>query len=92
MWVLGSWDGWRAPGISAVPVEPGVWQARQRPLPPGRYAYKFLVDGVRWQDDPANPHKAPDTFGGLNSLLIVPADEVPIVAGEPGAPLSSQTA
>jgi hypothetical protein len=56
--VLGSWDGWRTPGPT---------------LASGRYSNKHLVDGTRWQDDPANPHKAPDTFGRVNSLLIVPA-------------------
>jgi serine protease AprX len=68
--VLGSWDNWSWPGLAAMQVEPGIWQAK-RPLPAaGTYTYKFLVDGVRWLDDPANPAKAPDGLGGLNSLLL----------------------
>jgi hypothetical protein len=37
----------------------------------GQYAYKFRVDDAQWADDPINPHKAPDGFGGLNSVFIV---------------------
>jgi serine protease AprX len=69
--VLGSWDGWRAPGLRALRVRAGIWQARQHPLAPGRYAYKFLIDEIRWLDDPSNPQKRPDGFGGFNSILTI---------------------
>jgi serine protease AprX len=68
--VLGSWDGWRAPGLLAEAVEPGVWRATAA-LPPGQHTYKFLLDGARWLDDPANVRKAPDGLGGLNSVLTL---------------------
>ncbi|MCI0580580.1 MAG: hypothetical protein L0331_30830 [Chloroflexi bacterium] len=71
--VFGEWDGWRAPGLVARQMDKGVWQTEERPIPPGRYGYKFLLDGTRWLDDPDNPVKAPDGFGGLNALLTVPA-------------------
>ncbi|MCI0644450.1 MAG: S8 family serine peptidase [Chloroflexi bacterium] len=71
--VFGEWDGWRAPGLVARQMDKGVWQTEERPIPPGRYGYKFLLDGTRWLDDPDNPVKAPDGFGGLNALLNVPA-------------------
>jgi len=68
--IFGSWNEWRA-GIIALRVEDGVWRAAC-PLPAaGRYHYKFLVNGERWRDDPANPEKMPDGFGGLNSVLVV---------------------
>jgi serine protease AprX len=70
--VLGSWDGWRPPGLVAVLIEPGLWQASGPALAPGRYEYKFFLDGRRWLDDPGNPRKTPDGLGGLNSILIVP--------------------
>jgi serine protease AprX len=69
--VLGSWDNWSAPGLAATQIEPGIWQAQLLPLEPGCYTYKFLLDDTRWLDDPTNPHKIPDGFGGLNSLLFV---------------------
>lgn len=39
-------------------------------LPPGRYEYKFVVDG-EWMADPSNPESAPNEFAGINSVLIV---------------------
>jgi serine protease AprX len=71
VYILGSWDGWRAPGLRALKVRPGVWQASQGPLAPGRYAYKYLIDEIRWLDDPSNPQKRPDNFGGFNSILTL---------------------
>ena len=39
-------------------------------LAPGRYEYKFLVDG-EWQNDPKNEQVVPNSFGTLNNLLTV---------------------
>lgn len=70
--VVGAWDNWRTPGLVAKEVETGVWQTEVKVIAPGRYPYKFLLDGTRWLDDPANPQKSPDGMGGLNSVLTVP--------------------
>ncbi len=43
------------------------------PLQPGRYAYKFVVDGKNWIPDPTNPDSEPDGFSNRNSILTVPA-------------------
>jgi len=48
-------------------------------LPVGQHAYKFLLDGKRWLDDPNNPLKAHDGVGGLNSTLAVPESGRPVV-------------
>ncbi len=71
--VYGSWDGWRAPGLVADQIKPGVWRAELPALPSGRYSYKFVLDCVRWLDDPSNPQKVPDDFGGFNSVFGVTA-------------------
>jgi serine protease AprX len=73
--VPGSWNDWRPLGIAAKPIETGYWQTLPVHLPAGRYTYKSLVDGQRWLDDPNNPSKAPDGLGGLNSAVVVPADD-----------------
>ena len=67
--VLGSWNDWQSPGLEMEQVEPGVWQAERPLLAHGHYQYKFLLDGSRWLDDPANPRKVWDGFAGFNSLL-----------------------
>lgn len=39
-------------------------------LPPGKYEYKFVIDGV-WCTDANNQNFAPNDLGTFNSLLIV---------------------
>lgn len=48
----------------------GIWERRE-PMPPGRYQYKFVIDRVNWKEDPNNPDRADDGFGGFNSLIDV---------------------
>jgi glycosidase len=43
-------------------------------LPPGRYRYKFIVDG-NWIYDESNLQKEPDGFGGYHSLLLIEAPQ-----------------
>jgi serine protease AprX len=69
--VYGSWDHWQPPGWPAQQVESGLWQTQPHALPAGEYSYKFLLDGWRWLDDPANPRKLHDRRGGLNSVLVI---------------------
>ncbi len=67
---FGSWDSWSAPHAMQQDAS-GVWRAGLTRPAPGRYEYKYLIDGTRWLDDPANPRKAWDGMDGFNSLLIV---------------------
>jgi 1,4-alpha-glucan branching enzyme len=39
-------------------------------LAPGRYEYKFLVDG-QWQNDPGNVQTVHNSLGTLNNILTV---------------------
>lgn len=69
--VLGSWNDWQAPGIFAKRMEAGYWRTPPAHFPAGRHAYKFLLNGDRWLDDPANPCKTPDGVSGFNSVVII---------------------
>lgn len=69
--VVGSWNGWRLPGLLAVAKEPGVFLASTQRFPKGRYAYKFVLDGERPLHDPANPNKVFDGIAGFNSVLEI---------------------
>ncbi|MGA1874310.1 MAG: AAA family ATPase [bacterium] len=46
----------------------GLWQ-KVVPLPPGRYQYKYIVDG-NWQLDPANPDKCSGPLGNNSYFEI----------------------
>lgn len=52
------------------PEGDGIWERLEK-LPPGRYQYKFVIDRVNWKEDPNNPQKTNDGYGGFNSLLDV---------------------
>jgi len=39
-------------------------------LAPGKYEYRFVVDGT-WMEDPANSDTVPNPYGGVNSVLTV---------------------
>ncbi|MEQ9646902.1 MAG: DUF1588 domain-containing protein [Sandaracinaceae bacterium] len=67
--VAGTFNGWSA---TAWPMrlEAGVWTLT-RSLDPGRHAYKLVLDGGEWIEDPSATESEDDTFGGRNSVLQV---------------------
>lgn len=69
--LAGDFNGWSVQRTPLTdPDGDGVWTVTL-PLRPGRYQYKFLVDGQRWTVDPGAPTHLPDGFGGQNSLLVL---------------------
>ena len=48
---------------------PGEW-VTQLPLQPGRYRYRFVVDG-KWMTDPHNAYVETNQFGELNNVVEV---------------------
>jgi len=70
--VAGDFNGW---STSATPLSDedgdGVWTAVVE-IEPGRYEYKFVIDGgAGWEPDAGNAESVPDPYGGENSLLVV---------------------
>ena len=69
--IVGDFNNW---SITADPMydreEKGAWSINL-PLLPGRYEYKFLIDGEKWIPDPGNPKKIKDGFGAYNSVIEV---------------------
>ena len=47
----------------------GKW-AKELSLAPGRYEYRFVVDG-KWIDDPKAKAYMPNSSGGRNAVLHV---------------------
>jgi 1,4-alpha-glucan branching enzyme len=66
--VTGSFNGWREDGYQMLRKE-GVWTLPVS-LKPGKYTYKFIVDG-RWLIDPANEYWEENEFGTGNSVLWI---------------------
>ena len=66
--LMGDFNDWNLDGSEMEPVD-GIW-TKVVNLPPGRYRYRYIVDG-RWQSDPLNGAVEPSPYGGLDSILVV---------------------
>lgn len=70
--VAGDFNQWTtqdAKSEMAPTDQPGVWVKEMR-LPPGRYAYRLVIDGC-WCSDPANPYVESNPYGELNSVVEI---------------------
>ena len=72
--VIGSFNGWQTrDGGEMVQIRPGLWEGVVNLSTRGRHRYKFLVDGLRWLNDPENPVRVEDGLGGFSSVIEINA-------------------
>ena len=69
--LVGDFNNWDANAHRMQKDKKGIWKINLS-LKPGRYEYRFLVDG-NWENDPACPSSScvPNEFGSSNCLIIV---------------------
>lgn len=67
--LTGDFIAWSQEGVKMKRDKNGVWKI-ELDLNPGRYEYKFIVDG-KWWTDPSNKKTAVNSFGETNSVLEV---------------------
>ena len=72
--LAGSFNGWDPTGIPMERQADGSWRADLE-LAPGRYEYKFIVDGAWCCDlgraDEECPDCVPNSFGTMNRVMEV---------------------
>ena len=68
--VVGEFNDWSVETHPLQQQDYGTWRITLQ-LPPGRYQYKFVIDGNKWEDDADNPHRMTNEFGTSNSILEV---------------------
>ncbi len=66
--VAGDFNDWR-PASGEMEPAGRVWK-RMLKLAPGRYRYRYVIDG-QWCRDPLNAAVEPSPFGGDDSLLVL---------------------
>ena len=69
VYLVGGFNNW---DVNANPMKKdkkGLWKATLS-LKPGRYEYRFLVDG-NWENDPLCCDCVPNEFGSQNCVKIV---------------------
>ena len=67
--IAGDFNNWSPMGTPMVMVGNGAWRTNL-PLAPGRYRYRFVVDG-KWMTDPNNKYVETNQFGELNNVVEV---------------------
>jgi 1,4-alpha-glucan branching enzyme len=67
--VAGNFNNWSTKKLSAKKDPRGNWTVNVN-LKPGRYEYKFFVDGS-WLTDPRNGMTVTNSFGSQNSIMEV---------------------
>jgi chromosome partitioning protein len=67
--IAGDFNNWSPMSTPMVMAANGEWKMKL-PLPPGRYRYRFVVDG-RWVTDPNNRYVEANQFGELNNIIEV---------------------
>jgi chromosome partitioning protein len=67
--IAGDFNGWNPVSPLQMTTRPGEWRVKL-PLAPGRYRYRFIVDG-KWVTDPFNKYVETNQFGELNNVVEV---------------------
>lgn len=67
--LAGDFNQWHSGSLSLSKSDSG-WVTKLQ-LPPGKYRYKFVIDG-EWKLDPFNEHSEPNEHGTGNSFFVIP--------------------
>ena len=84
--VAGEFNSWSTSADPMKKQADGTWTLTKS-LPAGKYAYKFVVDGTNWKEDPAATETVDDGYGGKNAIVNVGATAAP--AAKPAAPAAA---
>jgi chromosome partitioning protein len=68
VYLVGDFNHWKINEGGKLSMEEGGKWGRRISLAPGRYRYKFVVDG-EWVLDSTNPEKESNPFGTFNSVI-----------------------
>jgi 1,4-alpha-glucan branching enzyme len=67
--LVGDFNNWNSSANPMKKDKKGIWKISPS-LKPGRYEYRFLVDG-NWENDPVCCECVPNEFGSQNCVRIV---------------------
>lgn len=69
VYLVGDFNGWNGEGFKMRKYKGGICKKSVK-LKPGRYEYRFVVDG-NWLSDPNNLERCTNPYGGENSVIII---------------------
>ena len=65
----GSFNNWNATANPMKKDKKGIWKVTLK-LAPGRYEYRYFVDG-KWENDSSCSGCVPNDFGSMNCVRVV---------------------
>lgn len=68
--LVGSFNDWDLERTPLTKDSNGSWKTTVW-LAPGRYEYRFVIDGAQWFSDPGAQESVPNGFGSTNSVVVV---------------------
>jgi 1,4-alpha-glucan branching enzyme len=68
--VAGTFNNWNPKSYPMKAGAKGHWSCSVK-LSPGRYEYRFVVNGTQWVNDPVAKECCPNALGGQNCVLHV---------------------
>ena len=72
VFLIGDFNEWNPKTHPMKSDGNGTW-VRNVTIPPGKYEYKYMVDG-QWKEDPQNGQLSPNCFGTYNNIINVTAN------------------
>ena len=69
VYLVGDFNEWSSDGFKMRKFKDGTCKKMVK-LPPGRYEYRFVVDG-NWYTDPQNNDRCANPFGSENSIKVI---------------------
>lgn len=69
VYITGDFNNWKLDDVGRMEQDNGVWRKKLN-LKPGRYHYRFVVDG-EWIEDTNNPKKETNPYGSVDSLVEI---------------------
>ena len=69
VWIAGNFNDWNANSMPMKKERDGAWRIKLK-LAPGKYEYKYFVDGV-WASDQSCAELIPNPFGTNNCVMSV---------------------
>lgn len=67
--LAGTFNGWNPAETPLKKERDGKWKTSLA-LPPGRYEYRYFIDGS-WENDQRPVECAPNSFGTWNCVVVV---------------------
>lgn len=69
VYLVGDFNDWNGEGFKMRKFKGGICKKSVK-LKPGRYEYRFIVDG-NWQTDPKNNERCTNPYGTDNSVIKI---------------------